>query len=107
MARASLNAFFSKSALIREIKHILRYSPGFKRIEKISQLERIADLMAYGPLPVKRVDVELARLGFVEIYDEDKGNESVDIEGDVYHSMEAADILESANEEFYGIKGRN
>jgi hypothetical protein len=94
---------FTDKTLMKEVKRALS-SKKANRIRYLAptseaQLERIGKLMAYGPLPVREIDIDLALRGWVEIYDDEPGNESVDYTHP--KSMEASDILEKAMEKFY------
>lgn len=95
---------YSRKTLIKEVKRVIasRRSQGIRYRKPFSekQLDRIHELRAYGPLPVRSVDIDLAWGGWVEIYDDAEGNESVDYTHPC--SMEAADKLERAEEEFHG-----
>lgn len=90
-----------KRSLILNIKRILNTDNSFKRIESLEELERLGNLIGLGPLSVQKIDIQLAYHGFIEIYDDEPGNESVDSVSDIHESMEAQDLIEHAKEDFY------
>jgi len=59
--------------LINQVQEAL-----LKALEGAEEISRVRDLMANGPRRVEAVDVRLAQKGWVEIFDDRPGNESVD-----------------------------
>lgn len=68
---------WTKETLIQMLKDVK--SGEFTQLTS-KEKERIADLLAYGPLNIRYIDIMLARKGIgITIYDDAKGNESVDL----------------------------
>jgi hypothetical protein len=96
----------SKAKKIRAVKVAIegkrragiRYLPP----KTLAQLERIYVLRAYGPLSVRVIDIDLAQMGWVKVYDDTHGNESVDYTHP--YSMEADEALEKAEQRLIRLR---
>ena len=73
-----------KSEIMEKIEFVLfKVEPLVSTEEK----ERVSNLAAYGPLSVKEIDIQLAKKGWIEIYDTEPGNESVDLSKSGYKEL--------------------
>lgn len=97
-------SYCSKAEKIRKIQLAIeaKRAAGIRYLTPKSraQMVRIHELMARGPLSVKVIDIDLAQQGWISIYDDAPGNESVDFTHP--RSMEATDILEKAERRYFG-----
>lgn len=92
----------TKKQLIQSVKRAIaarRGKRGYGEPQTEAQLERVYNLRAMGPLSVRAIDVDLAKMGWIEIYDDEPGNESVDFTHP--KSMDASDKLEKAQARIY------
>lgn len=96
----------SKAKKLRGVKTAIegKRRAGIRYIspKTLAQLDRIYDLRAYGPLPVKIIDIDLAQMGWVDVYDDASGNESVDYTHP--RSMEADAALEKAEQRLIRLR---
>ena len=93
-----------KQKLIRNVAKLAKMNRRYIEPSSRAQLDRLYNLRAHGPLSVTQIDLVLARDGWVDVYDDAPGNESVDFTHP--RSMEAADKFENAEARFYGKKLR-